>query len=218
MGQKCAIHINPTQPHQRIVATELAAGFKKHGVDGLITSDRSLSADTHVVIGPWYALDQWREHPRTLYIDRAYWGDPGNVSMHWLKDGEKHRTHCLVPRHYPQLRPYRESEKTIYLCDYQQAPTGDFDAYRLHPAQQRGGKGPLAVALDGFGVAVGRRTTALVEAAIMGLMVKTDDPHSPIAPISGLRHGREQWALALAWHNWGMGEIARGEAWEYLKQ
>lgn len=217
MGTTCALHINPSQPHQRIIGEAMARGLQRHGLLCNETMDRTAEADYHVVIGPWYALDHWRDHPRVLYVDRAYWGDPRFVSVHWLRDGEKHFTACDDPRKHPDLHAYRNSEKVIYLCDYQQAPRGLYDGVRYHPAERRGGRTSLLADLAGYGIAAGGRTTALVTAAIFGLMVRTDDEYSPVAPISGFRHGRETWINRLAWHNWGVGEIERGDAWQYLK-
>lgn len=333
MGYTVAVHTNTGLAHQVRNARALVAGFRAHGIAAVI-ADRDAPADLHVVLGPWYALDKWR-HANTLYIDRAYWGDPHNVSIHWLKNGEKHFTTCdldglphvtveqlrheknnlqlwkygetatadmpamscqehetisgqntndpraknksklpircscvpqkgenkegamcslcgtcrtnapyglqqaegsglavpslslsgtrgrlettlRTPRGTPEVLPYRDSQKRIYLCDYGQQPEGDYSAVRYHPAD--GGQGSLADALEGFGVALGLRTTALLDAAIQGLTVITKDKHSPVWPISGRRGGREQLLNWLAWHNWSKDEISRGDAWEHLSQ
>lgn len=212
MGQSCAIHTNAALAHQVRIAHCLAAGFKRHGIKAII-ANRDAPADLHVVMGPWFALERWR-HSNTLYIDRAYWGDPDNVSIHWLKDGEKDFTRCELPRAHPALHPYRESQKRIYLCDYGHKPRGHYDAARLHPTE--GGSGSLVEALEGFGVSVGRRTTALIDAAILGLVVETEDEHSPAYPIRGIKGMRADWLTNLAWHNWSLSEIENGTAWEYL--
>lgn len=214
MGYRCAIHTNTGLAHQVKIARTLLAGFEVHGIVAVMT-DAGAQADMHVCMGPWYALEQWR-HANTLYIDRAYWGDPGAVSVHWLRDGEKHFNGFADYRPIPDVMPYRDSQKRIYLCDYDKQPQGDYDAVRHHPA---GGNGcSLVESLDGYGVAIGKRTTALIDAAINGLVVITDDPHSPVWPISGRRAARRAWLTGLAWHNWTLDEIKRGDAWEHLKQ
>jgi hypothetical protein len=213
MGFRVAVHTNCGLAHQVTIARALVAGFRAHGMASVI-ADREAAADLHVCMGPWFALDRWR-FDRMLYIDRGYWGDPDCVSIHWLDGGEKVRTACDMPRAHPELKPYRYSEKSIFLCDYGMAPVGVYDAVRFHPANGQGGS--LIEALQGYGVAAGRRTTALVDAAIEGLKAVTVDPHSPVWPISGKREGREQWINNLAWHNWSIDEIERGEAWEHLR-
>lgn len=213
MGYTVALHTS-SLTHQRINALAMAEGFARHGINARIVGENG-EADLHVVQGPWFAFDRWKYH-NTILIDRAYWGDPDSLSVHWLLNGEKLFTHCDAPRETPELKPCRFSEKSIFLCDYNRQPVGDYDAVRFHPAN--GQCGNLLTDLEGFGVAVGVRTTALVDAAINGLKVVTFDPHSPVWPISGRREGREQWINRLAWHNWSLDEITRGEAWEYLSQ
>jgi len=207
-----AVHTNTALAHQVRNSLALVAGFRANGIAAVMT-DANAEADIHVVQGPHYCLEKWR-YANTLYIDRAYWGDPDSLSIHWLLNGEKLFTACDIPRATPELQPYRYSEKSIFLCDYNRQPKGVHDAVRYHPANGQVGK--LADDLEGFGVAAGRRTTALVDAAIMGLKVVTFDPHSPVWPISGRREGREKWINNLAWHNWSLDEISRGEAWQHL--
>jgi hypothetical protein len=209
MGYQVAVHTNTGLAHQVKIARALVAGFDVHGIAAVI-SDAVVQADMHVCMGPWFALDQWR-HGNTLYIDRAYWGDPGAVSVHWLQDGEKLRTRNNPPRPHPELAPMRAGSRRIYLCDYGEQPPNDCD-YRRHPAD--GAAGTLAEALEGYQIAAGRRTTALVDAAIAGLAVETDDPHSPVYGLTD----REQWITDLAWHNWTLDEIERGAMWAHFKQ
>lgn len=209
MGESCAIHVNPSQPHQRQYGQYLKAGLERHGYTVNLTSDISAEAVMHCILGPWYALDRWRHHERVLYIDRAYWNDPLAVSIHWLRDGEKVRPHHTAPRDYPQFRPYKEGSKAIYLCDYGELPPQDWTgAVRRHPGGRP--KITLEEALEGYHIAAGRRTTALVTAAIEGLTIDTDDLYSPVWPIRG-GGDRAQWLNDLAWHNWSQDEIASGE-------
>jgi hypothetical protein len=182
----------------------------------VLTDSPDTLADTHIVMGPWFALDKWRRAPNVLYIDRAYWGDPDAVSVHWLKHGEKVYGVKQGGRDCPAVEPYRQSQKRIFLCDYGCEPEGDYQGVRYHPAD--GGEGTLQDALEGYGIAIGRRTTALLDAAMMGLQVITNDRHSPVWPISGRLGGREQLLRRLAWHNWTIDEIRQGLMWEHLKQ
>jgi hypothetical protein len=210
MGYRCTIHVNTALAHQVRIGRALHAGIP----NSVLTDSPHTLGDTHVILGPWFALDQWRHAPNVLYIDRAYWGDPDSVSIHWLRKGEKVVGPRLKPREIPKILPYRNSEKRIYLCDYGQQPEGDYSGVRYHPAD--GGQGSLHDALEGYGVALGRRTTALIDAAILGLQVITNDKYSPVWPISGRKGGREQLLTRLAWHNWALTEIESGAAWEHI--
>ena len=217
MGYTVALHTNTGLAHQLELARAWHVGFTRHGIASVLTDSPDTLADTHVVFGPWFALDKWRHAPRVLYIDRAYWGDPDRVCVHWLRQGEKIYGACMDYRPIPTVIPYRNSQKRIYLCDYGQEPEGDYDAIRRHPADGDALRS-LMDDLDGYGIAIGRRTTALVTAAIAGLEIITSDRHSPVWPISGRRGGREQLLTRLAWHNWSLDEIERGYAWEHLKR
>ena len=209
------IHTNSGLKHQVELARCLRDGFEKHGHSVTISNSPDTYGDMHVVMGPWFAYEKWKDG-NTLYIDRAYWGDPDCVSIHWLRLGKKIRTRGNPPRAIPEFKPWKRGGKRIYLCDYSQKPAGTYDTVRRHPAD--GGTGSLADALDAHDIAIGCRTTALVDAAIAGLMVVTDDPHSPVWPIQGRRGARKQWLTDLAWHNWSKDEISRGIAWEFLSR
>ena len=194
------IHCNSGLKHQ----VKLAKTLQK-GTGWKISYLADEPAETHVVLGPWFALKHWK-NANTLYIDRAYWQDPLCVSVHWLTGGEKLRTRNRPYRAHPELHPMKRGNRRIYLCDYLDAPTGKYDSVRWHPAQ-RMPRTSLEDDLNAHDVAIGRRTTALVDAAIKGLRVETSDPHSPVY---GLKD-REQWIRDLAWHNWAMDELASGE-------
>lgn len=212
MGHRTAIHVNPAQPHQVTYGRVLAEGFKRHGISAIITFDIYQKADLHVCIGPWYALEQWK-NDHTLYIDRAYWNDPLCVSVHWLWKGEKHRFKEMPEgRDHPELQPMKTGDRTIYLCDYGDKPVGTYDTVRYHPSS-RAPKESLSDALNRHDIAVGKRTTALVDAHIQGLEVKTRDIHSPVYGITD----RKQWICDLSWHNWSSEEITRGEMWAQLR-
>lgn len=214
MGKTSAvIHCNPVMRHQVELAEVLHDGLARHDIAAAITSDKMREADVHVVMGPHYALKPWRDHPRVLYVDRAYWGDPVCVSIHWLKDGEKHYTRRGHYRQHPQTKPYKRGERVLVLEDFNVLPEYEGPAtVRPHPARRDPGR-PLREDLDCHDIAVGCRTTALVDAAIHGLKVITADPYSPVWPITGSVNivEREIWLQDLAWHNWSRTEIKNGE-------
>lgn len=208
MGNTVAVHTNTGLAHQVRNARALVAGLRVHGLAAVIT-DADAQADIHVVQGPWYALERWRHHPNVLYIDRAYWGDPQCLSIHWLYRGEKWRTHHTARRYHPELQPTKHWGRSIYLCDYGQKPEGVYDSVRAHPADKPS-HWSLAADLAEHGIAIGKRTTALVDAAIAGLTVFTEDVHSPVYEISGAPWLRGSWINAMAWHNWSLAEISTG--------
>jgi len=181
-------------------------------VSAQISGSADTQADLHVVLGPWFAFDKWRYH-ETLYIDRAYWNDPECISVHWLVNGEKLFTTHNPKREHPALLPLKHGNKKIYLCDYQCQPEGEYDTVRHHPAKSKQAE-TLHDALNRHDIAAGKRTTALVDAAFMGLRVETNDPYSPVHRLSHV--GREQWARDMAWHNWSLKEIAIGDMWNVL--
>jgi len=183
----------------------LLGGLRKRGHNVTISGDPKASADIHVVMGPWFAFQHWKG-AQTLYIDRAYWGDPECVSISWLKDGEKVFLKGMPRRKHPRLKPMKEGGRSIYLCDYGEQPEGHYDSVRYHPAQQKSTT-TLKQDLKAHDIAIGRRTTALVDAAIQGLRVETSDPRSPVWGITD----RKQWITDLAWHNWSKDEISSGE-------
>ena len=199
------IHCNRSLEHQKQLAGQLRKGFAKHGINAEISYRADTGADTHVVLGPWFAFEHW-QFANTLMIDRAYWGDPDCVSIHWLKNGEKVFLRGQKYRKHPRLKKAKEGSRRLYLCDFRQAPEGEFDSVRYHPAEKKQ-QGSLQDALEGHDIAIGRRSTALVDAAIYGLRVETIDPHSPAYGITD----RRQWIRDLAWHNWSKAEISSGE-------
>lgn len=211
MGGQPTIHVNASLAHQKRLGEALAEGFKCHGLSPILTHSPHASGDWHVCIGPWFALDQWRgDH--TLYIDRAYWGDPECVSVHWLDGGEKRRSKGNKYRAHPELKPMKVGDRRVYLCDYNRPPEGFYHTVRYHPSEKKS-RYTLQECFDMHDIALGRRTTALVDAHINGLQVFTDDPHSPVYGIES----REQWIRDLAWHNWSHDEIARGEMWTFIQ-
>lgn len=106
----------------------------------------------------------------------------------------------------------KSGDRTVFLCDYGAQPYGSYHTVRYHPADKLS-RYTLEECLSAHEIAVGRRTTALVDAHIQGLKVQTDDPHSPVFNVTD----RLSWINNLAWHNWSHDEIAEGEMWSHFR-
>lgn len=223
-------HYNPGLKHQRQHAAAWdAAGFKT-------TTDPAAPADVHVISGPHYAKAALEGHPRVLMIDRAWWGDPGCVSLGWLnEDGTRRFAEPDPdrPRPHPTPRPWKTREQSaLILADYGQEPKKAISAarrrfhmtrIRRHPAQEK-----TTVSLESslalVDVVIGYKTTALFDAVIMGIPAICLDPTNPVAPVcsGGLwepleRPDRSDWLKRLAYCQFSLNEIANGTAWEHLK-
>lgn len=197
------IHCNRGLAHQVELAECLRAGIP--GAE--ISYSPMTEADIHITMGPWFA-PHWKEN--TLYIDRGYWGDPDCVSIHWLIGGEKVRSKGNPHRPHPELKPMKSGSRLLTLCDYGETQKGG--TVRRHPSDEKPTR-TLQQDLESHDRAAGGRSTALVEAAIAGLWVETNDPHSPVYGITD----REQWLHDLAWHNWSKDEIRRGDMWAAIR-
>ena len=229
MGQARTVIHSSGLGHQERWAGALQLGFARHGIRAQISRSPDTEADVHIVQGPWFALRQWEDHPRTLYLDRAHRGDPDCVSLHWLRDGEKVRTHGHPHRAHPVAAPWKSGRRLLILCDYGHdgaqeyarcLPHFDAMTIRRHPAADSR-RASLAEDLENHDIAIGRRSTALIDAAIAGLPVITADTHSPVWPIASRIQDirtpdREPWLTDLAWHNWHIDEVIKGEAWAFL--
>ena len=232
MGDCITIHANPGLRHQVEAARALKAGFQRHDVQATVTDDPDAGGDIHVCMGPWFALRQ-NVGRRVFYLDRAFWDDPQCVSLQWL-DAEGHKQYQWgrdQPRHHPPLQENRYGLRAVVLCDYgtdgsdlQQRAATWFDVVtvRRHPSETPAAE-TLEACLAAHQVAIGRHSTAMVQAAISGCAVYCDSPHSPVAPIAMRDMGesryvyRTQWINDLAWHNWALSEIESGDAWHNLQ-
>ena len=230
MGKSIAvIHRNAALNHQIKHAEQFAAGFKRHGQACVITSDRGMAGDIHVVLGPHYALEQWRNHPRCVWLDRAFWSDPECVSVGWSAGVTRKFPAGAGWRNHPELQPWKSGRDCIVLADYGDdgasmaalvRPHVERVEIRRHPAE--GGAGALSDALRGFQIAIGGKTTALVEAAISGLSIVCKDARNPVTPVASntirdlSQPDRAEWLRALSWANWSGSEIASGDLWECL--
>lgn len=212
------IHCNLNLQHQIKYAQAVKNGFRRHGIEASIGKTNQ-DGDTHVIIGNWFA-PQWKGINGTLMLDRAYWKDPDYVSVHWIYRKEKQFERINDFREHPEPAPYKTGDRKIYLCDYgDKIKSMSGMSIRWHPAQVPIQK-PLIESLNEHDIAIGKRTTALVNAAIAGLEVVSDDEYSPIFPISGLRDpiAREYLLNDLAWHNWSYEEIESGAMLDALSR
>lgn len=231
------IHFNPALEHQRRQADAFASGLTRLDLHWAATTDPAAEADVHICLGPNYALRYWAGHPRTVLLDRAYWGDARRfVTLGWLHaDGGRTTAVNCPPDRWQiqgeQLLPLREQGgKTIVLGDYSSTPGNlsraiadhKADAYRPHPMAPPWPEcpvpiitGPLELALADYSTAVGWRTSALVTAGLQGLHLVSLDDRGPARRWA--REYREGWCYDLAYANWHESEIADGTAWEWLE-
>lgn len=196
-------------------ADALRRGFARHGLTALITPERGLVADVHVVLGPWYAKTPWLGHPRTILLDRCYYrGDPEHGSLGWMRaDGGRDWLEGDGSRQAPEIG-WTNGVGTIYLKDHQPPPTdapiiARAATVRVHPTRAREPQTPLLADLARHSHAVGYRTSALVTAALAGLSVEALwPPHILHWP---------NWLELLPYADWSHEEIAAGAAWEHLR-
>lgn len=189
----------------------MAAGFQAHGLKGRVTADRAAGGDVHVVLGPHYARDWWiGQHPNVLYLDRCYYrGDPAHVSLGWLRPDGGREWQVGTGREPPPVPPPPPGRGRVFLADFagpQQIVDADY--CRTHPARQAPAQ-PLEAVLARYHTAIGYRTSALVTAALAGLVVECRWPPHLV--------NRPDWREVLPYADWSREEIARGEAWEHLR-
>ena len=217
------VHYNPTLKQQ----VRYAQAFADASCD--ITPNPDGDADIHIVQGPHYALNRWRHHSRVLWLDRAYWGDPDEVTLGWLQpDGTRKFARGTHKRDRPATLPWKTREEScLVLADYRQNVDGIVsEAYkrfghvsvRRHPVEEKHALS-LETCLTLSDVCIGNTSTALIDAIVLGVPVICTDPSSSVADVSvrGLgddlyRGGREPWLHDLSWRQWGIDEIRDGSA------
>jgi hypothetical protein len=223
------IHYNPKLQHQ----VDHAQAFQRCGFEASSTPE--CEADVHVISGNWFAYNRWKHHPRTLMIDRAYWGDPEYVSIGWLQpDGSRKFACGDKPRHSPQMMPWKSREVScIVLADYDQdiseiatQASSRFASVQIrrHPSEGVAHQGKLTDWLKLRDVCIFSSGTAGFEAVRLGVPSICLDPRNPIAPVCAnamdaelYRGDRNTWLHELSYKQWSLAEIASGEAWEHLK-
>ena len=223
------IHYNPRLQHQVDHAQAfLASGFTA-------TPHVQVDADVHVVSGPWYALDQWKHHPRTLKIDRAWWGDPDNISIGWLNpDGTRRFASGSAPRPKPRYEPWGTREcSCLILADYgQDVGSIEYEAskrfitieVRQHPADTKEKQVDLKSNIRLRDVIICSKGTAGFEAIMMGKPVICLSEQNELMPVCAgsmdaelYRGDRDQWLHDMSYKQFSLSEIADGTAWELLR-
>lgn len=228
------IHANPSQAHQVEFGAALWEGFKVHGIEATVTSDRRTTGDIHVVQGPWWCLQSHKHLPWVLHLDRAYYGDPfQNVSLGWLKpDGgrEFRNRRKLEPKGEPPLMwPRKDYQGTcIVFGDYARDMREEVKLARAqhervwfkpHPAEHIIESpcitfdGDLDLCWNFASAAVGHASSVLVDAERHGLAVTSTDPGHVVHHDGD----REAWLKRLTWTQWHIDECASGAFWEHLK-
>ena len=205
-------HVNPSQAHQREHGEWLKRGFKRHGLELEITSDRFKEADIHIVSGPHYAKDNWLYHPRTLLIDRAYyhqiksgqWVSEDWISIGWMREDGGRLFKSGTGREPPTPKDRKSTGGTIFLADYD-GPVEQADTVRLHPAREKHSES-LSDALSRHARAVGYSTTALVTAGLEGLEVICKDSRNIMS--------EPNWLELLPYADWNYSEIESGSFFE----
>lgn len=242
MATRAVIHTNPRLAHQVQFGEWLRRGFARHGVVAEVSADVDREADLHVVQGPWYARDRWLGHPRTVLLERGWWGDPArDVSLGWMTadGGLSIRAGCADDRFKPVLAPWKPPRdfeaRALLLLDYGQSPdpavvqaltavpNPALLTVRQHPNSCAPSES-LSAAFQRCDFALGHRTSALVSACIAGLPVVCFDHRNPVWPMASnnlrslMRVQREGWLRDLSYHQWHADEIANGQAWAFLME
>lgn len=226
------IHANPHLKNQMECAGALLQGFAKHGLPIEVSHTKQPGIGVNVIQGPWWCYPDFVGRPNTLFLDRTFYGCAvQNVSLGWLNaDGSRDFGDCDKPAkgELPELKPTKHSQRcAIVFGDYGRDPAPEYTYarkhhdsvwFRQHPRESGTPYVvPLRCSLDEAwqigDVAIGHKSTVLVEAAINGLHVVSTDPNHVV-------HGyedRENWLRQLSWKQWSLDEIRAGDFWEHLK-
>jgi len=229
---KILMHYNAHLPHQ----CDHANAFNRCSKDITVTDLRSGEADVHIISGPHFAYQQWKDHPRVLMIDRAWWDDPNSVSIGWLqKDGTRKFASGTHQRPHPKPKPWKVREVScLVLADYGQNVSESehiarmrFTSVntRLHPADSRVRHvTTLQTQLRLHDVCMGHAGTSIFEAIMQGLPTICTDKNNVCMPVCSptgsvlFRGCRTKWLASMAYKQFTLAEIGDGSAWELLKE
>ena len=226
---RVVIHSNPGLANQIESAGWLKEGFSCHGIDAEITADKHAPGDIHVVQGPHYAWHEYVGKPHVIWLDRCFYGDARfDLSIGWLRhDGSRDFRNAdkTEPNGtLPELMPLKTDQKgAVIFADYGKmvqadhwtvdARRGHFPVYmRPHPSEMESFY-TLDDMWERCGVAIGGQSTALVQAAINGLYVKSYDP---LHVCQDIGTDREGWLTRLSWCQFHYTEIQNGNFWSHL--
>ena len=227
------IHANPALEQQTRYGRYLLAGFQRHNLNAELTSDPHTSADIHVILGPYFAKQPWIGHPRTILLERAWWGDPDWVRLSWMGPAGEDTITDGHPsdRYKPVLKPWRPlGERCLLLLDYGMSEKiKEFEyrkamTVRYHPVERPSPR-TLEQELAEHDCVFGYKTTALVTTAIEGVQFFCLDPTNAAYPVShtdpddtAYPPDRTQWINNLSYHQYSGAEIEQGIAWEFLRR
>lgn len=213
---RAVVHVNPSLDWQHKYGAAISDSLNNVGYESRVSHNPQDSEHLTVLLGPHWARSHHGHH-RCLYIDRAYWGDPDAVAVHWMVGGEKvFDWSGRNGRSAPTLKPLKTGDATVVLCDYNKLFHLPGATIRHHPGNHKLSE-TLSDCLARHHIAVGGRSTAMVDAAIQGLRVITNDHNSPVHPLSfQVNPDREHWIKSLSWHNWTFEEIKSGELWKHF--
>lgn len=217
------MHYNPRLPHQ----VKHADALEQSGMVDIIPSKERQGDQIPIVSGPWFA-----KFPVQIMIDRAYWGDPENITLSVVTPHGRYWPQPTERKETPELWPWKKVNTTaLVLADYGQdvshivkCAKKYFDVVRVrnHPASGENEIESLTSAICLSGVVIGSKTTALVEAAIMGRPVIALGPDSPCGSISSTWDNlvfpdRDAWLQELAARQFNHEELANGHALEIIE-
>lgn len=231
---RVVIHSNPALPNQIESAGWLRKGFLRHGVDAIVTPDRTMAGDVHVIQGPHYAYKEWLGKSNVLFLNRCFWGHPRyTLSIGWLNtDGTRNFQWSDTPRRsIPDLKEMKPEKRPIEQCavyfgDFGEDPTNRIREtlkkygrtyYKPHPADKRQSivlspDWTLNEIWEIADVAVGGASTVLIDALVNGLHVDCWDEKNVVSQDCD----RETLMARLSWADWSHLEIQRGDFWEHL--
>lgn len=235
---KVVIHANPRQAHQVEFGAALWEGFKVHGINATVSSERPLDGDIHVVQGPWFTLDTHRHLPWVLYLDRCFYGDASKVvSLGWLLGNGardfKIKMNAQPKGELPRIWPRKEYNGTcVVFADYGRDMAQEVAMaqarhprvlYRPHPAETgpvipkgcQEATGSLDDVFEVASAAIGHASTVLVDAVRHGLKTETTNPAHVV--YGAWDKIRRVWLGHLSWAQWHLDECASGAFWEHLK-
>ena len=209
-----AFHCNFTLSHQIEHGQWLKKGFEQHGIRLNVTPCITKEADVHIVSGPHYAFDYWKDHPKVILLDRALWHQEKPekwhsmdwLSVNWVKNGKK-LFRSGSGRKSPEPKTGNTGSGCVFLADYN-GSMEQADTIRLHPERETNQE-PLLDCLHRHARAIGYNTTALITAALEGLETECLDPDNIMS--------QPNWLELLAYSDWHYSEIESGELWDHLR-
>lgn len=251
MGSEClgvTVHYNPRLKHHFGWTTALVEGIGKFGHTVIPTTDPSPNPGTiNVVIGPHYCLKNHLNVPNTLFLDRCFFSDPTiHASIGWLRpDGSRNfKNEKSPPNRWDKsgmhLKLWKDGTAAVVFGDYTTDPERyrqtilevmqNYDQVFYRPHPQQPGWSPPCPVIDGplpdvfkvARVAIGWRSSVLVDAVINGIPVVCLDSRNVVAPVASehineiVFAARQNWAYNLAHSQWHVSEIANGDAWGHL--